>query len=340
MMNSREILKYSIILVVIIGLGLIVGSIVNDSSSSNVENDEIVIGMIPKVIGSSYFELCKDGASLAAEELNIKLIYKGPTSADAASQVNIIQDMIFQDVDIIAISPIDPVAVEPMLKKATDKGILVVTYDADVAIDSREMFVSQVSEEALGKHLMNNLAEGIGEKGQFAILTASLTASNQNNWIKWMEEQMKEQYPELELVSIIPTDEDQQEAFVQTQNLIQAYPDLDGIVALSTVAVPGAARAIELLDVSGEVKLYGLGLPNDISQYLHNGSVQLGTLWNPEELGYLTVYVANDLLSGTTVETGNQYGKLNPIEVNLEEAVVIMGKPLDFTKENVDDYDF
>lgn len=340
MMNRKSLLKYSMILVVIVGLGLIIGGMLNDEISSDSTDKEVMIGMIPKVIGSSYFELCKDGASLAASELNIKLIYKGPTSADAASQVNIIQDMIFQDVDIIAISPIDPVAVEPMLKKARDQGILVVTFDADVAIDSREMFISQVSEESLGKHMMDNLVEGIGADGQFAILTASLTASNQNNWIKWMEQQMEDKYPDLELVSIIPTDEDQQEAFVQTQNLIQAYPDLDGIVALSTVAVPGAARAIELLKVSGEVKLYGLALPNDINLYLKNGSVQLATLWDPSELGYLTVYVANDLLSGKTIQSGQAYGSLAPIEVIDEKATVIMGKPLDFTKENVDNYDF
>lgn len=338
MMNSKLILKYSMILVIVIGLGLILGNTLNKNNSD--DNSSVLVGMIPKVVGSSYFELCKDGANLAASELNIELLYKGPTSADAASQVNIIQDMIFQEVDVIAISPIDPVAVEPMLKKARDKGILVVTYDADVAIDSREMFVSQVSEEALGKHLMDNLVDGIGDEGQFGILTASLTASNQNNWIMWMEKQMEEKYPDLELVSIIPTDEDQQEAFVQTQNLIQAYPDLDGIVAISTVAVPGAARAIELLEVTGDVKLYGLALPNDINQYLKNGSVQLASLWNPEELGYLTVYVANDLLNGKTIETGKAYGSLNPVEVIIEEATVIMGKPLDFTKENVDDYDF
>lgn len=339
-MNRRLFFKYSVIFLVLIVLGIVLGSVLTNQESSESSDDKLVIGMIPKVIGSSYFELCKNGASKAARELDIQLIYKGPTSADAASQVNLIQDMIFQEVDIIAISPIDPVAVEPMLKQAKDKGILVVTYDADVAIDSREMFVSQVSEESLGKHLMDNLVKGIGEEGQFAILTASLTASNQNNWISWMEQQMEDVYPKLDLVSIIPTDEDQQEAFVQTQNLIQAYPDLDGIVALSTVAVPGAARAIELLKVSGDVKLYGLGLPNDINQYLKNGSVQLGTLWNPEELGYLTVYVAKDLHDGVEILSGQSYGDLAPIEVNEEEAVVIMGKPLDFTKDNVDNYDF
>lgn len=303
-------------------------------------NKALTMAMIPKVIGSAYFDKCAEGAQRIADELGIELIYKGPTTADAASQVNIIQDMIFNEVDIIAISPIDPAAVQPILEQAKEQGILVLTYDADVDDAYREVFVSQVSEEALGRHLMDNVAQGIGGKGRFAILTASMTAPNQNTWIEWMKVQMSEKYPDMELVSVIPTDEDQQKAYNQTQNLIQAYTDLEGIVALSTVAEPGAARAIEDLNKIGVVKLYGLALPNDMRKFLVSGAAQSATLWDPYDLGELTVYVGLAVYNKEAITSNQFFGDIGPIQYLASERIVIMGNPLDFTKENVDNYDF
>jgi rhamnose transport system substrate-binding protein/rhamnose transport system permease protein len=298
------------------------------------------MAMIPKVIGSAYFDKCAEGAMRSAKELGIEIIYKGPSTADAAAQVNIIQDMIFKKVDIIAIAPIDQGAVEPMLKKAAAEGIIIMTYDADVEDSIRQVFVSQVSEEVLGRHLMDNIAQGLGGKGQFAILTASMTAPNQNTWIQWMKVQLNEKYKDMTLVSIIPTDEDQQEAYAQTQNLIQAYPELKGIVALSTVAEPGAARAIEVLDKIGKVKLYGLALPNDMRKYLKNGAAESATLWDPYQLGELTTEIASLLYKGEAIVDGMTFGEIGPIQYLERERIVIMGKPLDFTMDNVDDYDF
>jgi rhamnose transport system substrate-binding protein len=310
------------------------------NSESAQENKPIKMAMIPKVIGSAYFDKCAEGAQLIADELGIELIYKGPTTADAAAQVNIIQNMIFNEVDIIAISPIDPAAVQPILRQAKEEGIIVITFDADVDGDYREVFVSQVSEEKLGRHLMDNVAQGIGGKGRFAILTASMTAPNQNTWIEWMKKHMNENYPDMELVSIIPTDEDQQKAYNQTQNLIQAYTDLQSIVALSTVAEPGAARAIEDLGKIGQVKLYGLALPNDMRKFLKSGAAQSATLWDPYDLGELTVHIGYKVYMGEEIIGNTMIGNIGPIQYLSSERVVIMGNPLDFTKENVDEYDF
>lgn len=330
-LNNR--LKKYVVIVVIILLML-------TGCKSQEDENLIKMAMIPKVIGSAYFDQCANGAIEAAKKLGIEVIYRGPTTADAASQVNIIQDMIFKKVDIIAISPIDSAAVKPILQNALEAGIIVITYDADVSSELRDVFVSQVSSETLGRHMMDNIAEGIGGEGQFAILTASLTASNQNTWIKWMERQLEEKYPRIELVSILPTEEDQQKAYAQTQNLIQAYPDLKGIVALSTVAGPGAARVIELLGVKEEIQLYGLALPNDMNGYLKNGVAQKITLWNPIDLGYLTVNIAKQVYMGEALVNGAIYGGVGPVTYLERESIIIMDQPLDFTKDNVDAYDF
>ncbi len=312
----------------------------SDTSSSTEKDDEIVIGMVPKVIGTSYFEACAAGAVESAQSLGVTIDYRGPTSADAAAQVNIIQDMIFKKVDILAVSPIDSKAVEPTLKQAQEAGILVVTYDADVDPSARSVFVNQVSGEALGRHLMDNVAEGLDGKGEFAILTASLTAQNQNTWIEWMKLQLEEVYPDMILAVIIPTEEDQHLAFSQTQNLIHAYPEIKGIVALSTISEPGAARAIEQLGLSGEIKLYGLALPNDMRGFIKSGVAESATLWDPERLGKLVVEIAYRLYNGESLEDGMMTETSGQVEYDENTRTVIMGQPLDFTVENIDDYDF
>ncbi len=167
-----------------------------------------------------------------------------------------------------------------------------------------------------------------------------MTASNQNTWIQWMKIRQEEKYPDMELVTVIPTNENQQEAYSQTQNLIQAYPELKAIAALSTVAVPGAARAIEVHGEKENIKLYGLAMPNDMNQYLKSGAAVSVTLWNPYDLGYLAVRVVDDLLGEVTLQDNKTYGHIGPVAYIERESIIIMGKPLDFTKDNVDDFDF
>lgn len=311
-----------------------------DSGASGSTGKTKTVAMVPKVQGSPYFDIAADGAKAAGKALGVNVIYQGPTSADAAQQVNIIQDLITKKVDAIAVSPNDPSAVASVLNKAKAAGIKVLTYDSDSSKETRDIFVDQVSAEALGRHIMDNVANQMDKKGEFAILTASLTASNQNTWIKWMQEQLKDKYPDIKLVTIAPSEEDQQKALSQTQNLIKAYPNLKCIAALSTVAEPGAAQAIEQLNMSGKVKLVGLATPSGMKQFLKSGSAQSATLWDPQKLGYLTVAIANDLLAGKTPADGQKVDNVGTIKFLKDNNEVIMGEPLDFTKENVDSFGF
>lgn len=297
--------------------------------------------MIPKVIGSPYFDIAAEGAKNAGKDLGIDVIYNGPTSGDAARQVNIIQDVMNKNVDAIIISPNDANAVMPALERASKRGIKILTYDADTARESgRDLFVNQVSAEQLGRHIMDNIAKGIGEEGEFAIITASLTAANQNTWIHWMKEQLKDKYPKINLVTVVPSEEDQQRAFIQTQNLVKAYPNLKAIAALSTVAQPGASQAIEQMGLNGKVKVYGLATPNGMRQYLKSGAAQSATLWEPEKLGYLSVVMAESLIRGKEIKDGDAIKNVGTIQYDSKTKTVIMGPPMDFTAENVDKYDF
>jgi rhamnose transport system substrate-binding protein len=299
-----------------------------------------VVAMVPKVIGSPYFDTCAEGAKKVAAEFGFDLLYTGPTAADAAQQVNIIQDLISKKVDVLIVSANDAQAVAPVLKKAKAAGIKVITYDADTTPEARDLFINQTTPEILGRHIMDNVAKEIGGSGEYAILTASLTASNQNVWIKWMKEQQAAKYPDIKLVTIAPSEEDQQKAFAQTQNLVKAYPDLKGIAALSTVAEPGAAQAIEQLGLSGKVKLVGLATPNGMKQYLKSGAAQSATLWDVGRLGYLSMYMAKQLLDGKNPADGMEIPTVGKVAYNADNKEIIMGEPLDFTKENVDTFNF
>lgn len=325
--------------VLLTGCGVKTGAPVA-ASAGNASTGKKTIAIVPKVMGSPYFDISADGSKAAGQDLGVNVIYTGPTAADAAQQVNIIQDLITKKVNAIAVSPDDPAAVAPILTKAKAAGIKVLTYDSDSSKDTRDIFVDQVSAEALGRHIMDNVANQIGGKGEFAILTASLTAANQNTWIKWMKQQLADKYPDIKLDTIAPSEEDQQKALSQTQNLIKAYPNLKCIAALSTVAEPGAAQAIEQLGVAGKVKLVGLATPSGMKQFLKSGSAQSATLWDPKKLGYLTVVIANDLLNGKTPTDGEDVQNVGKIKFVSDNNEVIMGEPLDFTKDNVDQFGF
>jgi rhamnose transport system substrate-binding protein len=329
-----SIAAIALIIGMLTGCGTKLGA--NDGSSTGRKT----IAMVPKVIETPYFDICGDGAKEAGEDIGVDLIYTGPKSADASEQVSIIQGLIDKKVDAIAVAPNDPSALAPVLKKAKAAGIQVLTYDSDSDEDARDVFVNQVSAEALGRHLMDNIAKEIDGKGEFAILTSSFTASNQNTWMKWMKAQLDEKYPDIKLVTISPCGEDNQKAILQTLNLIKEYPNLKAIAALSTVAEPGAAKAIEQMAYTGKIKLVGLATPSGMKEFLKDGSAQSATLWDPKKLGYLTVSVAKDLLDKKTFTDNQDFKNIGKIKFLPDDKEVIMGEPLDFTKDNADKYDF
>lgn len=307
---------------------------------TNNEKEALTVAMIPKIIDIAYFDRCADGARDVAAKYGMNLIYTGPTTADAASQVNILQDMIYKKVDVIAIAPVDPEAVKPVLKKAMEAGIIVVTYDADSAEGSRDVFVSQVSAEVLGRHIMDNVATMIGENGTYAIITASMTADNQNTWINYIKDQNEALYPGIELLTIIPTDEDQKKAYANTRNLIHAYPELDALIAMSTEAGPAAASAIESMGAQDQVGLYCLSLPKAMKTYVLNGSADVVTLWDPYKLGALTMETIQALYNGEGLEALHNLEGFEEVTYDKQEGVVVMGSPLDFDKTNIEGYDF
>ncbi len=298
-----------------------------------------VIAVMPKAKGDPYFVSCRVGAEEAAKQLGVDLIWDGPTGLDAAKQNEVIESWITRRVDAIAVSVENAAGISTVLRKARQRGIRVVTWDADAEPDARDFFINQATPEGIGNTLTDEAARLLNGKGDFAIVTGALSAANQNLWIDAIKKRIAEKYPGLKLLTIRPSDDDRDKAFSETQVILKAFPTAKLIMSIAAPAVPGSAEAVQQ---SGrkDVFVIGLSLPNLCKKYVHDGVVQAVVLWNTRDLGYLTVYTStllaqNKLQAGATIF---QAGRLGPIEIRGTE--VILGKPVIFNKSNIDQFDF
>ncbi len=204
-----------------------------------------VIALMPKAKGDPYFVSCKQGADEAAKELGVELLWDGPTDLDPAKQNEVVEAWITKGVDVIAVSVENKVGISTVLRKAKEKGIRVITWDADAEKDARDSFINQATPQGIGYTLTDEAARILNNKGDFAIITASLSAANQNEWIKYIKERLAQKYPDMKLVAIQPSEGDRDRAFAETQTVLKVYPNVKLIMAIAAPAVPGAAEAVQ-----------------------------------------------------------------------------------------------
>jgi rhamnose transport system permease protein len=298
-----------------------------------------VIAVMPKAKGDPYFVSCRSGADEAARELGVELIWDGPTSLDAAKQNDLIENWITRKVDAIAVAVENRAGISTVLRKARERGIHVLTWDADALPDARDFFVNQATPEGIANALTDEAARLLGGKGEFAIITGALSAANQNEWIANIRTRLVEKYPDLKLATIRPSDDDRDKAFAETQTILKVYPAVKLMMAISAPAVPGSAEAVRQAGRT-DVSVIGLSLPNINKPYVHSGVVQTVVLWNTRDLGYLTVYAAVLLTEGKLPAGARslQAGRLGPIDIRGTE--IILGAPMLFNKGNIDRFDF
>jgi rhamnose transport system permease protein len=298
-----------------------------------------VIAVMPKAKGDPYFVSCRAGAEEAARELGVDLIWDGPTSLEAAKQNELVESWITRKVDAIAVAVENRAGISTVLRKARDRGIRVLTWDADAEPDARDFFVNQATAEGIANALTDEAARLLDGKGDFAIITGALSAANQNEWIANIKKRLAERYPDLSLATIRPSDDDRDKAFSETQTILKVHPSVKLMMAISAPAVPGSAEAVRQAGRT-DVKVIGLSLPNINKPYVHAGVVQTVVLWNTRDLGYLAVY-AGSLLTQDKLQPGArsmQAGRLGTIEIRGSE--IILGAPMLFNKGNIDRFDF
>ena len=305
---------------------------------------KITVGLMPKLTGISFFNAAQKGGLEAGKELGIECVYDGPAAGSDTieKQAQLVETWIARKFDAIAIAPNDPEAIAPALAKARSRGIKVIAWDADAKKDVRDYFVNQCTPESIAKALMDTMAEAIGEDGTYIIITGTLTAANQNIWMAEMEKYRKQRYPRMRNLSPTPISpgEDQARATQMAADALKTYPNVKGIFAITSVALPGAAEALRKAGASQRVFLTGLATPNDMREYVKDGTVRKFVLWSPVDLGYLAVHAAAALAKGELKQGATEFaaGRLGTVKVVGDQ--IILGDPIVFTKDNIDKYDF
>ena len=299
----------------------------------------LVVAMMPKAKGDPYFVSCRVGAEEAAAALDVDLIWDGPTGLDAATQNEMVESWITRGVDAIAVAVENRASISAVLRKARNRGITVVTWDADADPDARDYFVNQATPEAIGQTLTDEAARLLDGRGQFAVITGALSAANQNAWIAAIRARLTEKYPHLTLTTVRPSDDDRDKAFAEAQTIMRADPNVKLLMAISAPAVPGAAEAVRQARRT-DVRVIGLSLPNINKPYVHDGVVQTVVLWNTTDLGYLTVEAAT-LAARRAIPRGARSldaGRLGTVA--LQDREIVLGPPLVMNKGNIDRFDF
>lgn len=257
--------------------------------------DNVRIALVVKALGIGFFEAAAKGAEEAAAELgNVEIIYTGPTDTTAEGQIEVINALIAQNVDAIAISSNDTDALVPALKKAMDRGITVISWDSGVAPEGRQLHLNPSSNPLIGNMIIKLAADHLPDGGQVALLSATTTSTNQNIWMEEMNKVMGN-YPGIEVVATVYGDDLADKSYREATGLMQSYPDLDAIIAPTSVGIVAAAQAVVDAGKVGQVNVTGLGLPSEMAGAIESGASQSFAIWNPIDLGYSAAMLAYEL---------------------------------------------
>jgi ABC-type sugar transport system substrate-binding protein len=303
---------------------------------------KLVIGVMPKLVGIDYFNACEQGAREAGRELGVEVVYDGPATNDVTKQAQMVETWVTKKYDAIAIAPNDPDAIGVALDKARKRGIKVITWDADAVAGARDFFVNQAANSAVASSLMDLMAKEVGPEAKYIIVTGSLTAANQNIWMAEMEKYRAATYPGMTNLSATPkaSEEDSALATTLTLECLKTYPDLQGIFAITSTGLPGAAEAIRKAGAADRIFLTGLATPKQMRSYVKDGTVRKFVLWSPVDLGYLSVYAAVAAVRGELKPGDASFnaGRLGTVQIEGDQ--ILLGDPLVFDINNIDNYNF
>ncbi len=307
-------------------------------SSSPETSQRTRVGLVAKSLGNGFFDAVHKGGQEAARELDVELIFTGPTTPTAEGQIEVLNALIAQRVDAIAVSANDPDALVPTLKRARDRGIQVISFDSAVAPTGRVAHLAPSSDQLIGETVIAMTGELSPEgKGKFAVVSATPTSTNQNSWLKEMRKALPRQ-PGLEMVSIVYGDDVSDKSYRETVALLRQYPDLSVVVSISSVGIVAAARAVQDLGLAGKVKVTGLGLPSELAGYVRSGVVPKFAIWNPIDLGYATTQVAARLARGANVTEPVPTGRMGEVAFGAD-GVGAMSKPFIYDASNVGEFE-
>ncbi len=302
--------------------------------------EDMRIALVVKALGIGFFEAAAKGAEEAAAELgNVEIIYTGPTDTTAEGQIEVINSLIAQGVDAIAVSANDTDALVPTLMKAQQRGITVISWDSGVAEEGRQVHLNPSSNALIGNMIIKLAADHLPDGGDVAVLSATTTSTNQNIWIEEMNKVLGN-YSGINVVTTVYGDDLADKSYREAQGLMQSYPDLDAIIAPTSVGIVAAAQAVADAGKIGEVNVTGLGLPSEMAGAIESGASKSFAIWNPIDLGYSAAMISHQLASGAaTAEPGAEIsiGRMGTITLD-ETNAAAMADPFVYDSSNIDDF--
>jgi rhamnose transport system substrate-binding protein len=297
------------------------------------------IALVVKALGIGFFEAANKGAQEAAKELgDVEVIYTGPTTTTAEGQIEVINALIAQKVDAIAVSANDTNALVPALKKAMDRGIKVISWDSGVAPEGRSMHLNPSSNPLIGNMIIKLAADNLPEGGDVAVLSATATSTNQNVWIEEMTKVLPN-YKGINVVATVYGDDLADKSYRETQGLIQSHPNLKAIIAPTSVGIVAAAQAVTDAGKIGQINVTGLGLPSEMAGHVKSGASKSFAIWNPIDLGYSATMIANDLIGGAEAKPGAELkmGRMGVVKLD-DKNQGAMADPFVYDAKNVEEF--
>ena len=329
------------VLALTLALLLCLGMFAGCNGNTQKDNDEVVYAFVAKDVNNPYMQKVYEGFETACKAIGVTPLYKGPEAATAEKQIEIINQLVNQNVALIAIAANDADALQPALEVAMNKGIKVISLDSAVNKDSRMVHIQQADPEKIGRVLIQAASKMVDGEGGIAVLSATAQATNQNLWIEWMKTELEEnaaQYEKTPLITVVYGDDDPTKSTSETNALLQ-NPDVDIIIAPTTVGMLAAGKVLQ--DTGSEVLLTGLGLPSEMAPFIEDGTCPWMYLWNPIDIGYLAAYTGKALVDGTITGTeGDTFSAGDMGEKSVTAAAdggteVMLGDPFEFNAENI-----
>jgi len=302
--------------------------------------DDVSIATVVKIAGIQWFNRMEEGVEKYAADTGINAFQVGPAQADPQQQAALLEDMIAQGVDAIAVVPMSPEAIEPVLKRAMDAGITVISHEA-ASQQNVHYDIEAFKNEDFGANLMENLATCMGGEGEYAVFVGSLTSQTHNQWVDGAIAYQKANYPNMTLVGDKnETFDDQQQAYAKAQEVLRAFPNVKGMQGSASTDVAGIGLAIEERGLEDATCVFGTSLPSIAGQYLETGAVDGIGFWDPSVAGYAMNKLATMVMNGESVTDGMDLGLSGYESVKLDGKVIYGQAWVNVTKDNMAEYPF
>jgi len=302
-----------------------------------------VIANTPKMVGIAWWDRMEVGNKQFSKETGHEVFQVGASKADAAEQVKVIEDVIAQGVSAINVIPVSPEALEPVLKKAMDNGIVVISHEASNQ-QNVNYDIEAFQNKDYGAHIMENLAQEMGGKGGYVLMAGALTMASHQEWAAGAIEYQEANYPEMyqvtEMVESLAQGGSQEGSYKVAKEIIAAYPDIKGFIGWDMTNAPGIAMAIEEAGKAGEIALTGTSLVSVVRDYLENGTIKTISFWDPAIAGRAMSALAVKVLDGEEIKDGIDLEVPGFEKCTLKDKLLFGSAWVDVTKENMAEYDF